>query len=75
MRLPRSTHPKVKTEIGWVYVVIVLDWYSKKIVGKQVGLASKTEDWLAALEEGLTRQYPEGVLGKELNANQRQHGL
>lgn len=57
---------KVKTEIGWVYVVIVLDWYSKKIVGKQVGLASKTEDWLAALEEGLSKQYPEGVLGKEL---------
>ena len=57
---------KVKTEIGWVYVVIVLDWYSKKIVGKQVGLASKTEDWLAALEEGLSKQYPEGVLGQEL---------
>ena len=58
---------KVKTEIGWVYIVIVLDWYSKKIVGKQVGLSSKTEDWLSALEEGLLKQYPEGVLGKELN--------
>lgn len=57
---------KVKTEIGWVYVVIVLDWYSKKIVGKQVGLVSKTEDWLAALEEGLSQQYPEGAYGKEL---------
>ena len=57
---------KIKTKIGWVYIVIVLDWYSKKIVGKQVGLASKTEDWLLALEEGLSKQYPEGVLGKEL---------
>ena len=57
---------KIKTEIGWVYVVIVLDWYSKKVVGKQVGLASKTEDWLAALEEGLLKQYPEGVYGNEL---------
>ena len=57
---------KIKTEIGWVYIVIVLDWYSKKIIGKQVGLASKTEDWLIALEEGLYNQYPEGVLGKEL---------
>lgn len=72
---PKATKPneiwgidmtKVKTEIGWVYVVVVLDWYSKKIVGKQVGLASKTEDWLAALEEGLSKQYPEGVVGKEL---------
>jgi putative transposase len=57
---------KIKTEIGWVYIVIVLDWYSKKIVGKQVGLVSKTEDWLIALEEGLCKQYPEGALGKEL---------
>lgn len=27
---------------------------------------SKTEGWLAALEEGLSKQYPEGSLGKEL---------
>ncbi|MDN3508577.1 MAG: integrase core domain-containing protein [Candidatus Neptunochlamydia sp.] len=26
----------------------------------------KTEDWLAALEEGLSKQYPEGALGKGL---------
>ena len=57
---------KIKTETGWVYVVIVLDWYSKKIVGKQVGLVSKAEDWLIALEEGVQKQYPEGVLGKGL---------
>ncbi|WP_316356870.1 hypothetical protein [Candidatus Neptunichlamydia sp. REUL1] len=50
-----------------MYVVVVLDWYSKKIVGKQVGLVSKTEDWLEALDEGVSKQYPEGVLGKELN--------
>ena len=58
---------KIKTEIGWIYIVIVLDWYSKKIVGKQVNLASKTQDWLEALEEGVTKQYPEGVLGKHLH--------
>jgi len=72
---PKATKPneiwgidmtKVKTEMGWVYVVVVLDWYSNKIVGKQVGLVSKTDDWLAALEEGLSKQYPEGALGKEL---------
>jgi len=72
---PKATRPreiwgidmtKIKTEIGWVYLVIVLDWYSKKIVGKQVGLSSRTEDWLVALEEGLHKQYPEGVQGKEL---------
>ncbi len=27
---------KVMTDSGWVYVVIVLDWYTKKIVGHTV---------------------------------------
>ena len=72
---------KVKTEIGWVYVVIVLGSYSKKIVGKQVGLSSKTGDRLAALEQGLPQPILKESIGKSLNlrlimdANQRQHGL
>jgi putative transposase len=28
---------KVMTDSGWVYVVIVLDWYTKKIVGHYSG--------------------------------------
>ncbi|GAB4192632.1 MAG: hypothetical protein Tsb0015_14940 [Simkaniaceae bacterium] len=31
-----------------------------------MGLASKTEDWLGALEEGINKQYPEGVKGREI---------
>lgn len=32
-----------------------------------MGLVSNTEDWLTALEEELSKQYPEGVVGKGLN--------
>ena len=32
---------KVMTESGWVYVVLVVDWFSKKIVGHM--LATKAE--------------------------------
>ena len=31
---------KVMTESGWVYVVLVVDWFSKKIVGDHAGYQS-----------------------------------
>lgn len=46
---------------GWIYVVLVLDWYTKKIVGYQVGLRSTSQDWLEALDMALNRQFPNGA--------------
>ncbi len=33
----------------WVYLVIVLDWYTKKIVGWNTSLRSKTVNWKEAV--------------------------
>ncbi len=52
---------KVMTDSGWVYVVIVLDWYTKKIVGLYSGTRATSGDWLEALEKGLNREFPGGV--------------
>jgi len=57
---------KVMTESGWVYVVIVLDWYTKKIVGHYSGRQARTADWLEALERALKREFPGGVRGNGL---------
>jgi transposase InsO family protein len=57
---------KVMTESGWVYVVIVLDWYTKKIVGHYSGTRATSRDWLQALEKGLNREFPGGVRGQGL---------
>lgn len=46
---------------GWVYLVVALDWYTKKIVGYSLGLQSKTRDWLFALQEAVLKQFPEGI--------------
>lgn len=46
---------------GWLYIVLVLDWYTKKIVGWQAGTRSTASDWLQALEMGLQQQFPNGV--------------
>jgi Integrase core domain. len=45
---------------GRVYVVIVSDWYTKKIVDDYVGLQSKAWHWL------YNRHFPDGVRGHNL---------
>ena len=57
---------KVISKTGWVYVVIVLDWYTKKIVGHYSGKQARTAEWLEALEKGLNREFPAGVRGQGL---------
>jgi putative transposase len=53
--------------LGWVYLVIVLDWYTKKIVGWDLALRSKTAEWRRALDMALNCEFPNGVRGQGLN--------
>lgn len=66
---PQAKHPnefwgidmtKFKTAEGWSYLVIVLDWYTKKIVGHHLAPMSRTSQWLVALEEGVQKQLSNG---------------
>jgi len=52
--------------LGWVYLVVVLDWYTKKIVGYSISLTSKTNDWLDALNKAINNEFPNGVREKGL---------
>jgi transposase InsO family protein len=52
---------KAMTELGWAYVVVVKDWYTKKIVGHHCGTTATASEWLTALDRGLNRQFPDGV--------------
>ena len=60
---------KVMTDSGWAYVVLVVDWYSKKVVGHYCGEQSKSWHWLAALNKAVMRQFPGGIreIESELN--------
>jgi putative transposase len=65
---PRPTRPnqwwgidmtKVMIEgFGWVYLVVVLDWHSKKVVGHYAGLQARAWHWLVALNRAVNRQFP-----------------
>ncbi len=57
---------KFKTAEGWSYLVVVLDWYSKKIVGHHLSTLSRAGEWLQALEEGVHEQFENGVREKGL---------
>jgi putative transposase len=74
---PRPTKPhewwgidmtKVMAEgFGWMYIVLVLDWYTKKIVGYYAGSPCTAKHWLAALDMAVNRQCPEGARGQGLS--------
>jgi putative transposase len=74
---PRLTKPqewwgmdmtKVMVEgCGWMYIVLVLDWYTKKIVGYYAGSPCTAKHWLAALDMAVNRQCPEGARGQDLS--------
>lgn len=51
---------------GWMYLVIVLDWFSKKIVGFHADMRSRSTDWLKALDQAVNAQFPKGVKGHKL---------
>jgi putative transposase len=74
---PRPTKPhewwgldmtKVMVEgFGWMYIVLVLDWYTKKIVGYYAGSPCTAKQWLAALDMAVNRQCPDGARGQGLS--------
>jgi len=51
---------------GWMYIVVVLDWYTKKIVGYYAGMECKSRHWLEALNMAVNRQFPDGVREQRL---------
>jgi putative transposase len=52
---------------GWVYIVVVLDWYTKAIVGYYAGIQCQSRDWLAALDRAVNGQFPDGTRGQGLS--------
>jgi putative transposase len=54
-------------DVGWVDIVVVLDGYTKTIVGYHADLRSTAQHWLAALDMAVNRQFPHGVRGHRLS--------
>lgn len=73
-RKPRPERPnqwwgidmtKVKVgSFGWMYLVLVLDWYTKKIAGYYAGMTCTSRHWQEALDMAVNNQFPEGARGQ-----------
>ena len=58
---------KVMTKGGCVYIVIVIDWYTKKFVGHYAETQSKASHWLIALNKAVNTQFSHGIKGYNLS--------
>jgi putative transposase len=76
-RKPKPTRPNewwgldmtkvLVSGFGWVSIVVVLDWYTKKIVGYSAGLRCTAKQWLEALDVAVNGQFLPGVRGQGLS--------
>ena len=54
-------------DFGWMYIVVVLDWYTKQITGYYAGMQCLSKHWLEALNSGVKQQFPDGVRSQGLH--------
>ena len=52
--------------MGWAYLVVVMDWFTKEIVGFEVSLRSRTEEWLRTMDKGFNKKFRGGVRGAKV---------
>lgn len=50
--------------VGWVYMIIVLDWYTKTVLGYHAGLRCTARQWLETLDTAVNYQFPHGARGQ-----------
>ena len=58
MRLPWSTHPYIRTHEGWLYLAVVIDLFSRLVVGWSMKSRITTDLVLDALLMALWRRSP-----------------
>lgn len=53
-------------EVGWLYMVSVVDWYSRKVVGYALDVHCRSELWIEALEQAVLNEFPDGSRDQNL---------
>ncbi|MGQ9860250.1 MAG: DDE-type integrase/transposase/recombinase [Thermodesulfobacteriota bacterium] len=46
----------LRASAGWVYLVIVLDWFTEKVVGWDISLRGRSKEWRQAMYVALERR-------------------
>lgn len=48
-------------ECGWVYLHVIIDWGSKKLLSCNLSQRSRADDWIDSLNEAVNLQFPQGI--------------
>jgi putative transposase len=71
VRFPRATYPYIDTMEGWLYLAVVLDLRSRRVVGWSMSQSLETSIVLDALSMALSRRQPgKGVLHRSDRGSQ-----
>lgn len=54
-------------KLGWVYLVVVIDWYTKKLIGYRVSTRCRSGEWKSALQKAVNTACPIGSREYEIN--------
>jgi putative transposase len=60
--MPRPTHPYVRSWQGWLYLAVVMDLFSRKIIGWAAGPTIHRELVLNAVLMAVRRRRPRGTI-------------
>jgi len=60
--MPRPTHPYLWTQEGWVYLAVVIDLYSRRVVGWSMDRRMKKALVIRALLMAINLRQPPGLL-------------
>jgi putative transposase len=53
--------------VGWLYLVVVIDWYTKRALGRALGLRPTTDLWLTALHQAVEVACPAGSRSQDVH--------
>jgi putative transposase len=57
--MPRPTHPYIRLRQGFIYLVAVIDWYSRLVISWEVSNSLEVHFCISALKSALRRGQPE----------------
>ncbi len=56
--MPRPTHPYIATDDGWLYLAVLLDLFSRRVVGWATSATNDRALALAALDQAVSKRHP-----------------
>lgn len=51
---------------GWLYLIVMMDWFTKRIVGYRVHTRCRTQEWLEVLRDAVLDEFPDGIRNAEV---------